>query len=248
MALVHAVIGMGEAIITGLVIRFVLLTRPDLIETEVETDAINDESRRNESGPTRRRSMDPDQCWPGLGVALAVAVFLSPFASELPDGLEFVGQKTRVLDGRPAGRADSRPDARLSASASQPRASEGRDGGGRAWSGTLVVFVVSWGLARVFVAANAASGKGLRGCGLSRWRTVATAVRFAPPARCPLKLLFALAFVVVVVATPIGQWRCSGSLGLLLAFLIGLLGTARSEPCSLRWAGLPRRWSVSSRS
>ena len=31
MTLVHAVIGIGEAIITGLVVRFILLTRPDLI-------------------------------------------------------------------------------------------------------------------------------------------------------------------------------------------------------------------------
>src|SRR4051812_35816369 len=31
MALVHAAIGLGEAIITGLVLRFVLLSRPDLI-------------------------------------------------------------------------------------------------------------------------------------------------------------------------------------------------------------------------
>ena len=34
MALVHAVIGLGEAIITGLVVRFILLTRPDLIEQD----------------------------------------------------------------------------------------------------------------------------------------------------------------------------------------------------------------------
>ncbi len=34
MALVHAVIGLGEAIITGLVVRFILLTRPDLIEPD----------------------------------------------------------------------------------------------------------------------------------------------------------------------------------------------------------------------
>src|SRR5262245_48804337 len=31
MALVHAAIGIGEAVITGLVVRFILLTRPDLI-------------------------------------------------------------------------------------------------------------------------------------------------------------------------------------------------------------------------
>src|SRR5262245_34536482 len=34
MTLVHAGIGVGEAVITGLVLRFVLLTRPDLVDAE----------------------------------------------------------------------------------------------------------------------------------------------------------------------------------------------------------------------
>ncbi len=38
MALVHAVIGVGEALITGLVVRFVLLRRPDLLEPEEGAD------------------------------------------------------------------------------------------------------------------------------------------------------------------------------------------------------------------
>ena len=64
----------------------------------------------------------------GLGVALAVAVFLSPFASEFPDGLEFVGQKLGFLTEEPVLAAGPRADARLPASASQPGAREGRDG------------------------------------------------------------------------------------------------------------------------
>jgi len=35
------------------------------------------------------------------------------------------------------------------------------------------------------------------------------------------KLLFTLAFVIAVLATPIGQWRALGILGLLLALLVG---------------------------
>jgi cobalt/nickel transport system permease protein len=70
MALVHAVIGLGEAIITGLVVRFILLTRPDLIEQD-PTFAL--EPQVSGGGPPRR--------WlatilGGLGVALAVVVFL----------------------------------------------------------------------------------------------------------------------------------------------------------------------------
>ena len=84
MVLVHAAIGVGEAIITGLVVRFVLMTRPDLIYDplpETETRAIR----------WGRLSMA------GLGIAVAVAIFLAPIASEHPDGLEAVGRKLGFL-------------------------------------------------------------------------------------------------------------------------------------------------------
>ena len=51
-----------------------------------------------------------------------------------------------------------------------------------------------------------------------------------------LKLLLTLGFVVVAVATPIGQWRVLGSLGLVLVFLIGLSGCSLRS-LLLRWAG-----------
>ena len=80
MVLVHAAIGVGEAIITGLVVRFVLLTRPDLIH-----------------GPKPEGETRLARCgqlaFAGLGLALAVAIFLAPMASEYPDGLEAVGQR-----------------------------------------------------------------------------------------------------------------------------------------------------------
>jgi cobalt/nickel transport system permease protein len=80
MTLVHAAIGLGEATITGVVLRFVLQVRPDLIfEPQAE--------------PLAARPRLWDSALAGLGIALAVAVFLGPFASELPDGLEYVGEK-----------------------------------------------------------------------------------------------------------------------------------------------------------
>lgn len=50
------------------------------------------------------------------------------------------------------------------------------------------------------------------------------------------KLLFTLAFIFVVVATPTGQWRMLGGLGLLLALLAGISGASVSS-LLLRWAG-----------
>ena len=49
-----------------------------------------------------------------------------------------------------------------------------------------------------------------------------------------LKLVATLAFVIVVVATPLGLWRLLAAEGLLLAFLIGLSGVPPRE--------LSRRW------
>jgi cobalt/nickel transport system permease protein len=142
MALVHAAIGVGEAVITGLVLRFILLTRPDLIEPETD------------GGEETPAGSLPDRWLPtvlaGVGVALAVAVFLSPFASEQPDGLEFVGKKIGFL-------AD---DSSFSAPIPAPMPDyqvplPGLDALKAATAvaglvGTLVVFAVSWGLARTF--------------------------------------------------------------------------------------------------
>jgi cobalt/nickel transport system permease protein len=86
MTLVHAAIGVGEAIITGLIVRFVLATRPDLIEGA--DPSLAPVGRRQALGVSAA----------GLGVALAVVALLAPLASEHPDGLEFVAAKFGLLD------------------------------------------------------------------------------------------------------------------------------------------------------
>ena len=52
-----------------------------------------------------------------------------------------------------------------------------------------------------------------------------------------LKLIAAVIFVVVVIATPPGAWRGFGAEGLLLAFAIGLAGIPPRE-LARRWLGL----------
>src|SRR5262245_2226529 len=152
MALVHAAIGVGEAIITGLVVRFVLLTRPELIDSAAghndNSDGL-DAEQASKVFPSR---------WPatvigGLGIALAVAVFLSPFASEYPDGLEFVGEKVGILSGESGTSLipSPMPDYRASM-AGLDRIEVATAVAGLV--GTLVVFGVSWGLARIFAGAS----------------------------------------------------------------------------------------------
>lgn len=73
MAGVHAVIGLGEAVITALVLVSIAAIRPELV---------------GGAGPAtgRRSALMPG----GLLVALALAALAAPFASSLPDGLEWV--------------------------------------------------------------------------------------------------------------------------------------------------------------
>jgi hypothetical protein len=85
----------------------------------------------------------------GLAIALAVAVFLAPFASEHPDGLEYVGERLGFLD---ANRSAPLLDAPISdyqlpiPGLSQVKVATAVAG----TVGTLVVFGVGLGLARIF--------------------------------------------------------------------------------------------------
>ncbi len=81
MATFHSLIGIGEALITGFVLSVVVSQRPDLIYhgtgQTLATPAFS---------PYRAVGI-------GVVVALAVAGFLAPFASEYSDGLEAVAER-----------------------------------------------------------------------------------------------------------------------------------------------------------
>ena len=135
MTLVHAVIGVGEAIITGLVLRFVLLARPDLIY-EPEKDARP--SRVQRAGQVAAV---------GLAVALGVAVVLGPLAWDAPDGLEYVGQRLGFLpEAAPAVLSAPIPDYAMPGLTAHIGLATAVAG----LVGTLVVFVMGLALARVF--------------------------------------------------------------------------------------------------
>jgi cobalt/nickel transport system permease protein len=77
MAGVHMLIGLGEAVITTLVILAILRARPELL---TEGDR-----------PRPVRSIGETLAF-GLLIALGIAMFVSPLASAWPDGLEKVAQ------------------------------------------------------------------------------------------------------------------------------------------------------------
>lgn len=76
----HAVIGIGEALITGAAIALILNQRPDLLYQPA--------SKPNQAAAFGRVLVA------GFVLALAVAAFMSPFASSLPDGYEGVAGQT----------------------------------------------------------------------------------------------------------------------------------------------------------
>jgi cobalt/nickel transport system permease protein len=154
MALVHAVIGLGEALITGLVVRFLLLTRPDLIDEAVAVEEDAPQGRRLPGWLSTTAA--------GLAIALGVAVFLSPFAWDAPDGLEFVGEKLGFLSGEeaPPVLAAPMPDYQFPV----PTPAVGVDQVKLATAlagltGTLAVFGFAWLLARVFSTEGPTPGK-----------------------------------------------------------------------------------------
>jgi cobalt/nickel transport system permease protein len=137
MALVHAGIGVGEALITGLVLQAILKSRPDLIHEPETLDSL----------PNRMLG------WmqvgvAGLGVALAVAIFLAPFKSDAPDGLEYVGTKPLafIKEDVPSPLPTLIPDYELPGLAARaPRLATAGAGA----IGTLVVFGLSLAVAGV---------------------------------------------------------------------------------------------------
>ena len=136
MALVHSLIGLGEALITGMVVRYILLTRPDLIDDPEPSGAIE---------PRRWVGVGAS----GLGIALAVAIFLAPLASKAPDGLEFVGG-SKVPFLPPEGSAPAAtvpspiPDYAMPGLSGSRKLATAVAG----LVGTVVVFGVAFGLAR----------------------------------------------------------------------------------------------------
>jgi cobalt/nickel transport system permease protein len=137
MALVHAAIGLGETLITGLAVRFLLVRRPDLFETWGDTYA-----------PISIAVRWGQTLAGGLAVALAVAVFLAPFASDFPDGLEFVGDRLGLLPKVAPSAAIPAPIPGYQLALPGLRHVKAATAAAGV-IGTLVVFGVAWAMARV---------------------------------------------------------------------------------------------------
>jgi cobalt/nickel transport system permease protein len=137
MLLAHVYIGVGEAAVTGLVLAAIIKSRPDLIHRADGVEPVGDPA--SEALPAARLGHGVQIVVAGLCAALAVAVFLSPLASEAPDGLDAAAAKLDMAEPKPVWTHSPMPD-------------YGKD----IWPvtsiagaiGTLVVFVLAFVLAR----------------------------------------------------------------------------------------------------
>lgn len=146
MVMAHALIGVGEALITGLTLRFLLRTRPDFIEPvefakRKPSDVSAEESEfAKPSGSASWRG--------GLAIfasALAIAIFLAPWAATSPDGLEWVSAKLGIAaDSETAPLGALMPDYQAPGFASATALATAAAGA----TGTIVVFAAGWILAK----------------------------------------------------------------------------------------------------
>jgi len=145
MAGVHMLIGLGEALITTLVVATVVRSRPELLLAHREPGL------RPQGGTLLVH---------GLLVALGLAVFVAPFACGWPDGLEKVavtlGFEQRAAASPVLGAP--LPDYAIPGLGSGP-ASTAIAGA----AGTLVAFVVAWVLAILLAPRPGAGGRAVKG-------------------------------------------------------------------------------------
>jgi cobalt/nickel transport system permease protein len=126
MVSVHAVIGIGEGAITALVLAALLRARPDLLAVAAPV-----------------RELRTSLCLGGVATA-GLAVFVAPFASPLPDGLEQVGQALGLP--MPVHAAAPLTDYSVVGISSPTLAAASA-----AMIGVVVAFALSWLLARALV-------------------------------------------------------------------------------------------------
>jgi cobalt/nickel transport system permease protein len=136
---VHSVIGVGEALMTGGIIGFVARRAPELLY-------VPERASSTATGVGRVAVV-------GLLCAMVMAGFLSPFASEFPDGLEYVGRKMGFdeLDSAPALMLDDYAIPGLSKRPGWERISVAVAGIG----GTLSVVAIALGMGRLLTRKHA---------------------------------------------------------------------------------------------
>ena len=137
---VHMFIGLGEAVITMLIVAVVVRARPELVL-----------SNGSAAPGTRRRSVAY-----GAALSIGLLVLLAPFASSLPDGLEHVAERLGFADRASAVQPAPLPDyAVVPLADASPWLATVVAGA----LGALVAFGVAWFVARTLAMAGQAGSR-----------------------------------------------------------------------------------------
>ncbi len=207
----HALIGIGEGVMTALVIGAVMQTRPDLVHGAPRTPATG-----------KHRHSVRSVLAVGLLVTVAFAVGLSQFASSNPDGLLFVAEQQGFLS-----------TAEDSATSASPLANYGAGLTGRSTVdtavaglvGVVVILLVAFGLFKLMrrgerKTPHAAGGGHVH----ALYRHGESLIHRIPS---HVKLVAGIGFVIGVVATPREAFWAFGVYG---AVLIGFSLAAHLKP------------------
>jgi cobalt/nickel transport system permease protein len=139
MGTVHMVIGLAEAVITMLVLAVVARARPELFTGMDRVEG-------------RRRALAAY----GATAAVALVVFVAPFASSMPDGLEHVAERLGFAAHAAQASSAPLPDYSVATlAADSPWLGTVIAGG----IGTLMVFGIAWFLARALATPVQRSGR-----------------------------------------------------------------------------------------
>jgi cobalt/nickel transport system permease protein len=155
MAGTHAIIGIGEALIATAVLTAAARARPDIIPEWANLQAAGTQPKRA-----------PRSGWvmaaAGLALAVALALFGSPFASESPDGLEKVAEQKGFMQAASEDRVVWTkalfPDYKVT-----PVESEKVSTSLAGVIGTMVVFGVGFAVIKVITRQPARRGEGKTG-------------------------------------------------------------------------------------
>ena len=139
MGSVHMLIGLGEAVITMLILVVVIRARPELLEVAT-------------TSPVSHRA----KAVYGVMAAVGVMVLIAPFASSLPDGLEHVAEQFGFADRAAVARPAPLPDYGVTAlTGDSPWLSAVLAG----TVGALLAFAIAWFVARVLATPGRAAAR-----------------------------------------------------------------------------------------
>lgn len=133
---VHALIGIGEAVISSLAVGAVLASRPDLVHGAAGVELGPEPKRRV---PIRTFLIG------GLLVSFVVAAVVSQFAVDNPDGLEWVAETEGFVD---QGRDHHWSDSLFADYATRGIENETLSLAVAGIAGTLITLLVAWGIVR----------------------------------------------------------------------------------------------------